>query len=152
MMKKMSTRLLLGCSLLFVACASSPPPNRGGSIEQWAQNHPEASSELGVWVRNHPQAAALFFEWDGHHPERSHEFVTWTITHPAQPIESFTNTHRGWQYFDQIMESHRPAAEAFMGWCRRHGPAAETLMNHSGGLQWAGHHLYAADWHMETKQ
>jgi len=136
-------------AILVTGCAASVAEQRKEGIEQWAGNHPEASRELGVWVQTHPQAAALFFEWDGQHPDRSHEFVTWTITHPAQPIETFVATHPGWQYFDRIMEQHRPAAEAFMAWCRRHAQAAELLMNHSGGLIWAGRHLYADAWHME---
>ena len=60
----------------------------------------------------------------------------------------FVATHRGWPVFDEIMERHRPAAETFMAWSRRHPQAAEALMNHPHGLEWAGHHLYAADWHM----
>jgi hypothetical protein len=142
----MKTALIV---LLAAGCGASVAEQRRDSIEQWAGNHPEASRELGVWVQTHPEAAALFFEWDGHHPERSHEFVTWTIQHPAQPIETFVVMHPGWQYFDRIMEQHRPAAEAFMAWCRRHPPAAERLMSHPGGLIWAGRHLYADSWHME---
>jgi hypothetical protein len=143
----MKTLMLL---FLVAGCAASVAERREEGIERWSANHPEAARELGVWVQTHPQAAALFFEWDGHHPERSHEFVFWTITHPAQPLEAFTATHPGWPVFDRIMETHRPAAEAFMMWCRRHGPAAETLMNHQGGLIWAGRHLYADAWHMEN--
>ena len=143
---------LLTIALFVSACASSPQERREAGIETWSQNHPAASQELGVWVRSHPQAAALFFEWDGHHPERSKEFVAWTIGHPAQPIDGFVASHPGWQYFDKISEQHRPAAETFMAWCRRFPRPAEALMNHPGGLQWAGNHLYAADWHMETKQ
>jgi hypothetical protein len=44
------------------------------------------------------------------------------------------------------MRDHQPAANAFMGWCRHHPEAAEKLMSHPGGLNWAGHHLYAAYW------
>jgi hypothetical protein len=134
------------------ACAhSSPPPSGAAVIERWADNHPEASHELGEWVQHHPAAARLFFEWDAEHPARSKEFVTWAINHPAKPLEAFTATHPGWAVFDTITETHRPAAEAFMGWCRRHPRAAEALMHHSRGLEWAGHHLYAASWEMEAK-
>ena len=145
----MATRALLALAstVMLYGCAHAP---RGeASIEQWSQNHPVASQELGVWVQQHPDAAARFFEWDGHHPERAHEFVTWTIYHPNQPIEGFVVTHRGWQYFDQIALNHRAGADAFMAWCRRHPQPAEALMNHPGGLNWAGHHLYASSWHME---
>jgi hypothetical protein len=144
------TRLIvaLASSLLLAACAHTP--HGEASLETWSGNHPQASEELGVWVRNHPQAAAQFFEWDAHNPERAHEFVTWTITHPGQPIDVFVATHPGWPYFDRIAMSHRPGADAFMAWCRRHPNAAEALMNHPGGLAWAGHHLYASSWHMET--
>jgi hypothetical protein len=145
-------KILFACIVLVSACASSPQQRREAGIEVWSQNHPEASQELGQWVRVHPQAAALFFEWDGHHTERAHEFVTWTIMHPAETLEVFVAAHPGWPVFDRIMETHRPAAMEFMMWSRRHPQAAESLMNHPGGLQWAGHHLYAADWHMETKQ
>lgn len=130
-------------------CAHSPPPAKVG-MERWAENHPVASEELGGWVRQHPEAASLFFQWDSQHPERAHEFVTWTIRHPGQPIEGFVATHPGWQYFDRICEHHRPAADLFMAWCRRHPEAAEALMNHPGGLYWAGTHLYAGSWHMEN--
>jgi hypothetical protein len=129
-------------------CAHSPPP-ASASIDRWADNHLQASQELGEWVRNHPDGAARFFEWDGHNPERSKEFVTWTLVHPSENIDAFVVTHRGWPVFDQIMERHRPAAETFMGWARRHPQAAESLMNHPRGLEWAGHHLYATYWHME---
>lgn len=146
-MRATKTTLL---AVLLAGCAASNAERREEGIEQWSANHPEAARELGIWVQQHPQAAAVFFEWDGHHPERSREFVTWAITHPAQPIEAFVAGHPGWPYFDRIMEAHRPAAEAFMGWCRRHGPAAETLMRHPGGLLWAGNHLYAGAWHFEN--
>jgi hypothetical protein len=134
--------------VLLGGCAHDPPARAG--MEQWSANHPQASQELGVWVQTHPDAAARFFEWDGHHPERAHELVTWSIYHPAQPIEGFVATHPGWQYFDQIALHHRPAADAFMAWCRRHAQASEALMSHPGGLDWAGHHLYASSWHMDN--
>jgi len=134
--------------VLLGGCAHDPPARAG--MDQWSANHPQASQELGTWVQTHPEAAARFFEWDGHHPERAHELVTWSIYHPAQPIEGFVATHPGWQYFDQIALHHRPAADAFMAWCRRHAQAAEALMNHPGGLNWAGHHLYASSWHMDN--
>lgn len=137
----------------FPGCASSRPmegSNAPVGIERWSENHPKASVELGEWVKRHPKAAAKFFEWDGTHPERSREFVTWTITHPRKSIDSFAVQHPGWPVFDQIMENHRPAAETFMAWCRRHPRAAEALMSHSGGLRWAGEHLYKTSWILET--
>jgi len=118
-------------------------------IEVWDHNHPEAARELGEWVKNHPEAAHQFFEWDGHHPVRAKEFVTWSITHPAANIDVFVVTHRGWEYFDVIMEKHRPAAEAFLAWTRRHPKAAEQLMNHPKGLEWAGNNLYKEFWQLE---
>jgi len=135
-----------------VGCATSAPPPAGYApppaapgpvaLEHWADVHPEAARELCDWVRAHPQAARHFFDWDGHHPDKSHEFVTWTITHPAEGLDAFAFTHEGWPFFNEVMARHRPAAEAFMFWCRRHPPAAEALMNHSRALEWAGHHLY----------
>jgi hypothetical protein len=123
---------------------AAPPPAPSGPVplERWAEVHPEAARELGDWAHAHPQAAQRFFEWDAHHPEKSHEFVTWTITHPAQGIDAFISTHPRWPFFDKSMAKHRPAAEAFMAWCRRHPPAAEALMNHPRALEWAGHNLY----------
>jgi hypothetical protein len=134
--------------MLTLGCAHQP---RGeASIESWSNHHPEASEELGQWVRAHPAAAQRFFEWDSHHPERAHEFVTWTIYHPGQPIDAFVATHPGWPIFDDIAVHHRPAADSFMAWCRRHPQAAEALMSHPGGLHWAGNHLYASYWRMES--
>lgn len=139
-------KLILALAVLAVPLVSRAAP---AGLEQWERNHPEASRELGVWVRNHPEAAERFFTWDGRHPERSREFVTWTISHPADNIDVFVLSHRGWPVFDQIMEHHRPAAEGFMAWCRRHPRAAEALMSHPRGLEWAGHHLYQEHWRME---
>jgi hypothetical protein len=144
----LATAALLALSL--AACATPPPPRQQAGIEEWSQHHPAASQELGAWVQQYPDAASLFFEWDGHHPERAREFVTWTIYHPGQPIEGFVVTHPGWQYFDRISSTHRAAADVFMAWCRRRPQAAEALMNHPGGLNWAGTHLYAGMWHMEN--
>jgi hypothetical protein len=116
------------------------------AMEGWERNHPEASRDLGAWVREHPDAARKFFDWDAAHTERAHEFVTWSIAHKGEGIRAFAETHRGWEHFDVIMRDHTPAANAFMGWCRHHPDAAEALMNHPGGLNWAGHHLYASFW------
>jgi len=118
-------------------------------LDRWSKNHPQASRALGEWVRGHPQAARLMFEWDGTHPERSKEFVAWAITYPAQPIETFIQTHPGWPKFDEIVSTHRPAANSFMAWCRRYPPAADALMHHPGGLRWAGDHLYSEYWSLE---
>lgn len=139
--------LLLALAVLATPLlARAEPPG----LKMWQRNHPEASRELGDWVRNHPAAAERFFTWDGRHPARSKEFVTWTILHPGENIDVFVLSHRGWPIFDEIMERHRPGAEAFMAWARRHPRAAEALMNHPRGLEWAGHHLYREYWHLET--
>jgi len=122
--------------------AVAPAPPVPVPLERWAEVHPQASRELGDWARAHPQAARRLFEWDGHHPEKAHEFVTWTITHPTEGIGVFATTHRGWPFFDEFMMKHRPAAETFMAWCRRHPAAADALMHHPRALQWAGHNLY----------
>lgn len=140
------TKLLLAFAVLAIPLASRAEP---AGLKAWERNHPEASRELGAWVRNHPEAAERFFTWDGRHPERSREFVTWSISHPADSVDVFVLSHRGWPVFDQIMERHRPAAEAFVGWTRRHPRAAEALMSHPRGLEWAGHHLYRSDWQLE---
>jgi hypothetical protein len=138
----------LALSMLLLGCAHHPSGEAG--IEVWANNHPQAAQQLGVWVQQHPDAASQFFEWDARHPDRAHEFVTWTIYHPTLYIDAFMALHPGWPYFDNIAAHHRPAADAFMAWCRRHPQAAESLMNHPGGLYWAGHHLYGTYWHMES--
>jgi hypothetical protein len=156
MMQRLAARSLSVAALgvlvsLSAGCATSAPPPVGYApppapgpvpLEHWADVHPEAARELGDWARAHPQAARRFFDWDGHHPEKSHEFVTWTITHPGEGLDAFAYTHQGWPFFNEVMARHRPAAEAFMFWCRRHPPAAEALMNHPRALEWAGHHLY----------
>ena len=141
--------LAVGCG----APVSAPPPapvaNPAEGMEMWAQNHPDASRELGEWVRRHPEAAHLLFDWDGHHHDQARHFVIWTIGHPNQGIDDFSMEHSDrWDEFDAIMQTHRPAAMEFMSWCRaRHG-AAESLMNHPRGLEWAGHHLYPDAWMM----
>jgi len=154
-------KLLTASALLVVgtiACATprpvpAPAPMQSGAaegMEMWSQNHPEASRELGEWVKRHPNAARLFFDWDGHHHDRAKHFVTWTIRHPRQNLDDFALEHNDrWDYLDQIMASHRPAANEFMAWCRQHHAAAEALMNHPGGLEWAGHHLYQDAWMMK---
>jgi hypothetical protein len=141
----MVSRTACVVAFLLAAPVFGAPPG----IERWNVNHPEAATELGQWVKNHPEAAERFFEWDGRHPERSREFVTWTIGHPGENIDIFVKTHPGWPLFDVIMERHRPAADAFMAWSRRHPRAAETLMMHPRGLEWAGHHLWAQYWGLE---
>jgi hypothetical protein len=138
---------VIGCAAQATVQVGQQP---SGGIERWARNHPPASQALGEWVRVHPQAAAMFFQWDGQHPAKAKEFVTWTIYNPGAPIDVFVATHPGWPTFDQISMNHRPAADAFMVWCRRHPQAAEALMNHPHGLEWAGHHLYAGYWQMEA--
>jgi hypothetical protein len=141
----MRLALAAALALTLPALALAEPPG----LERWNRNYPEAALELGQWVKTHPAAAARFFEWDGRHPARSKAFVTWAIARPGESIDAFVATHPGWPVFDQIMERHRPAAEAFLGWTRRHPRAAEALMNHSRGLEWAGHHLYKDSWHLE---
>jgi hypothetical protein len=139
------TRTLIALAALVPSLALAEPPG----LDMWSKNHPQASRELGTWVRNHAHAARLFFEWDGTHPERSKEFVTWAIVNRGAPIQAFISTHPGWPVFDRIAADHRPAANAFMAWCRRHPNAAEALMVHSGGLRWAGDHLYAEYWELK---
>lgn len=150
---KTGTRLnlALAAGLLLMAGTACAAPvaahHAPGGMELWEHNHPEASQALGAWVRSHPDAAHRFFDWDAHHTERAHEFVTWSIQHPREGVRVFAGTHPNWEFFDVIAREHVPAANAFMDWCRHFPEAAETLMNHPGGLDWAGHHLYAASWH-----
>lgn len=146
-----STRALVATAALVVFGAAGCHGPQEMTLDNWANNHPEASRELGTWVQNHPEAARLFFDWDSQHPDKSHEFVAWSVNHPQQPIATFIDLHPNWPVFDQIAANHRPAANAFMDWCRRHPPAAMALMNHPGGLAWAGHHLYASSWEMKSK-
>jgi len=137
--------ILLALAVLLPAIALAEP----SGLDKWSRNHPEASRELGSWVRNHREAARLFFEWDGTHPERAKEFVSWAVVNRGAPIQAFISTHPGWPTFDRIVANHRSAANKFMSWCRRHPRAAESLMNHPGGLRWAGDHLYAEYWSLK---
>lgn len=140
---------LSGC---VVARRPPPPPAPVGeaAIESWERRHPAASRELGSWVRAHPPAASRFFVWDSHHPGAAEEFVNWSLAFPGADIDVFAASHRGWEEFNWIMEHHRPAANAFMAWCRRHPEASRELMHHPGGLHWAGTHLYQSYWDMKS--
>ena len=140
----------VGCAAPTPAPTPTPVSGAAEGMEMWSRNHPDASRELGEWVKRHPEAAHLFFDWDGHHHEQAKHFVTWTIKHPNQGIDDFALEHGGkWDEFDAITTSHRPAAMEFMNWCRQRPDAAEALMNHPGGLEWAGHHLYQDAWMMK---
>lgn len=130
------------CSFLFIYSVNAQ------DLEKWADNHPAASKALGAWVKAHPDAAHYIFEWDGRHPEHSQALVTWAITHPGENLMKFYNQHRDWPAMEVIMKTHRIATEEFLKWCRTYREAARTLMLHSGGLKWAGDHLYKADAHM----
>jgi hypothetical protein len=111
-------------------------------IERWDHHHPEASRALGEWVKAFPQDAHYIFEWDGHHPERSQQMVIWAIEHPRENLALFHAQHRDWPEMDEIERSHKEGTEAFLIWCRNHGPAARALVAHPAGLRWAGDHLY----------
>ena len=148
-LKKYLGIALAGGLLILAGTACARPVRAAQSepgLQGWERAHPEASRDLGAWVHEYPEAARRFFEWDAAHPERAHAFVTWSITHRGEGIRAFEETHRGWEHFDVILRDHQPAANAFMGWCRRHPDAAEALMSHPGGLNWAGHHIYASQW------
>ena len=67
--------------------------------------------------------------------------VVWAITHPGENIDFFISQHPGWADFDGLAVTHRPAADAFIQWCRRHPEASQELMDHPNGLHWAGNHL-----------
>jgi len=136
-------------SVIFFCCASAAY-SQEIPLEQWAHNHPEASVELGNWVKKHPAAAHRLFEWDANHPERSQELVNWAMVHPRENLRVFMAEHRGWREMEEFTAHHAEAMEEFLFWCRNHGPAAKTLMAHSGGLAWAGNHLYKEYWNMET--
>jgi hypothetical protein len=127
------------CSLLFAFTGNAQ------GLETWADNHPDASKALGVWVKAHPDAAHYIFEWDGNHPERSQAMVTWAITHPGENLAKFYNQHKDWPEMELIMTTHKEGTEEFLKWCRDYHEAARTLMLHSGGLKWAGDHLYKAE-------
>lgn len=155
--RPVNAALMAALPLLALACQARPvvvvaPPRPvvdEDGLEGWERRHPEASRELGAWVKNHPEAAERFFDWDSRHAGAAKSFVGWAIRHPGDDIDVFALTHRGWEEFNWVMEHHRPAANAFMQWCRRHPEASERLMNHPGGLHWAGHHLYQSYWTMK---
>lgn len=142
--KTFFTALICGVFTLCATTLSAQP------LERWAHNHPEASKELGEWVRLHPAGAHYIFEWDGQHPERSQEMVTWALTHPGENLAVFYASHKAWPEMELIMTTHKEATEAFLIWCRNHGPAARALMLHSKALRWAGDHLYKEYLNMET--
>jgi hypothetical protein len=149
----MSRAIALPVALSLSLCACVVVPVRGAAeppgLEAWSHHHPEASRELGEWVRAFPQAAHEIFEWDGHHPVRSQELVRWAVEHPGAPVHVFIESHPGWPELDVIVGTHRPAANALLDWSRRHPRAALDLMAHSGGLDWAGRHLYAESFALE---
>jgi hypothetical protein len=118
-------------------CATAPPPPPPG-LQTWAQRHPEAAQELSIWEHQHPQAAAKLYDWDQRHPDRAFELVNWAIAHPNENVDAFVMTHPGWGGIDRMLEVHRPAAEMFLVWCRRHPPAAQELASQPGGIAWAG--------------
>ncbi len=126
-------------------CASTLP------LENWSNNHPDASKALGEWVQSHKPAAHTLFEWDGNHPDRSKEFVNWTINHPNLEVKAFVALHPGWPELNEILISHLPGSVSFMEWCRKYPQAAKDLMKHQGGLQWAGNHLYAEQTNMKDQ-
>lgn len=126
-------------ALLLSGCAAHTASSAGG-LEQWNANHPEAARDLCVWAHNHPDAARRFFTWDGDHPGRTLEFVNWTLANPGRGIDGFVSTHPTWAGFDFMSETHHPAANAFMGWVRQHPEAAQRLMMHPRGLEWASAH------------
>jgi hypothetical protein len=133
-MRAISVLSFLAAVLLSSGARAEPP-------EHWKEHHREASDELGQWARASPQSAAKFFEWDGRHTDSVHTFVSWAIRNPGNAVD-FNRTHPDWPGFKEILEHHRPAAEAFMSWCRRNAQAAEDLMSHPRGLEWVGNHLY----------
>ena len=132
---------LLGCAATVPTPAVANPAARI-AIDRWADSYPQAAADLGTWARNHHEAARKFFEWDGSHPEKSRTFVTWAITRRGEGIDLFVAGHPNWPAFDRIMERHRPAAQTFVAWCRRHPNAAEAIVANPQGLKWAGNHIY----------
>ncbi|MGD0584482.1 MAG: hypothetical protein ABSA86_01725 [Oryzomonas sp.] len=157
MKRLFNTVMIIAALLAAQGCATKAPPPPAPTayftpqevaIERWADNNPEAAAELGNWVKNHPQAARKFFDWDGTHPDQSKIFVFWAISHSRESIDVFLSQHHDWAYFNELIKQHRPAAKAFINWCRHHTQASDELINHPGGLQWAGNHLYKAFWDM----
>jgi hypothetical protein len=76
--------------------------------------------------------------------------VDWALRYPGADIDQFAASHRAWDDFNWVMEHHRPAANAFLAWCRRHPEASRELMRHPAGLHWAGTHLYQSYWDMKA--
>jgi len=153
--RSLATAVMMGIILLFGCVVAVPPADvtvasKGEDvIDRWSDHHPEAARALGDWVARHPAAARKFFEWDSAHTRKAHDFVTWTIFNRNRSIDEFVLAHPQWPVFQEIMERHHPAAKSFANWCRRFPEAAEALMQHPRGLEWAGHHLYRAYWQMK---
>ena len=135
---------------LVIFCTAGTAFSQEIPLEQWAHKHQEASVELGYWVKKHPQAAHRMFEWDAKHPERSQVLVNWAIVHLHENLRAFMVEHRNWPEMENFTAKHAEAMEEFLLWCRNHAAAAKSLMAHSGGLAWAGDHLYKEYWNMET--
>lgn len=138
-MKKLNvlTGLLIGVFALVTFNAFA-----GGPLEDWERTYPDASKKLGKWVKKNIEAATYIFQWDGDHPERSQELVNWAIDHPSEHMHKFRKQHKEWPELVEIEEKHKDAFEDFLEWCRDYPEAAKDLMSHSGGLKWAGDHIY----------
>jgi hypothetical protein len=127
--------------------AEEPP-----HLEHWSEAHADASRALGEWIRQYPRAARAIFEWDAHNAEHPTAFVHEVANRPEETLDQYIHDHPDVHGFDSWAEANRPATEAFMAWVRQFPQAANALMEHHGGLAWAGEHIYSFDWHLEHPQ
>ena len=110
-------------------------------IEQGADNHPRAASDLLEWMDTHKEGAREIIKWEGRHPERIKTFVTWVITHVGKKYDVFVEEHANWKRFNRLVKYHSDAVNDFVVWCRFYPKATSELMQHSKALHWIDKHL-----------
>ncbi|MGP8216654.1 MAG: hypothetical protein ACLQQ4_13905 [Bacteroidia bacterium] len=141
-MKTVKAFIILFAFGMFSSIAIGGTAVLGDPLEQWEHNHPDASKALGEWAKANKKAAKYLFDWDGDHPDRSQALVAWAIDHPKEELSKFHKEHKDWPELDEFEKSHKKAMEGFLKWCSDYAEGARALMEHSGGLKWAGDHLW----------
>ena len=128
--------MLRALPLCLVAAAAVP-------LTEWKAHHPEAAQSLREWSRKDAQAARKVFAWDGLHPERTKALVDWARSNPRDDVLAFHTKHQDWPEFQELLDKHRDALNGFVAWVRQNPDAAESLMEHPRGLEWAGKNVVA---------
>jgi hypothetical protein len=110
-------------------------------VTQWKTEHREAAQTLRDWARKDPAAARKLFAWDGLKPEQTKALVEWAIDKPRADVVAFHTKHNDWPEFEDLLDKHRGALNAFANWARQHADAAKALMENPRGLEQAGKDL-----------